>query len=178
MRLAWGQSLSCGRDCVFVVRLVTTVHLGRGDLGCVRLCHWQYVCHLYLVNLFFWWGTYRDDMFYGIIYSYCIKKRTLKAKRNLKVDSNWKWYLENPIDFNAPWFLRPILKFWVPTLFRMLMEFSTTLISTVSPYLASITLKFWSQEVTPFSSNQKFQPQMINFRDHNSWVASWIEAYG
>jgi hypothetical protein len=32
MRLAWGQSLSCGRGCVFVVWLATTAHPEHGDL--------------------------------------------------------------------------------------------------------------------------------------------------
>jgi hypothetical protein len=33
MWFAWGQSLSCRRGCVSVMRLATIVHLGRGDLG-------------------------------------------------------------------------------------------------------------------------------------------------
>jgi hypothetical protein len=32
-RFNWGQSLSCGRGYVSIVRLVTTTHLGRGDIG-------------------------------------------------------------------------------------------------------------------------------------------------
>jgi hypothetical protein len=35
MRFTYGQFLSCGRGCVSIVQLVTTAHLGRGDLGMV-----------------------------------------------------------------------------------------------------------------------------------------------
>jgi hypothetical protein len=61
MRFAWGQSLSCGRGCMSIVWLVTTVHLGRVDLrmscGCFlktwRTCAtWGIsgdVCHMYIV---------------------------------------------------------------------------------------------------------------------------------
>jgi hypothetical protein len=53
------------------------------------LCHWLFICHLYLMSLFFWWGTYRANMLPVIIHSYCIKKQTLKNKRNFKkIDSD------------------------------------------------------------------------------------------
>jgi hypothetical protein len=65
------------------------------------VCHaTDYVCHLYLVSFFFWWGTYRADMLHDIIHSCCIKKRTLKTERNLNIDINSMSYLENPINFD------------------------------------------------------------------------------
>jgi hypothetical protein len=107
-------------------------------------------------ELFFWWGTYRADMLHDIIHSYFIKKRILKIKRNLKIDSNSKPYLENPINFSASWFPCLISKFWVSPLFRKLMGFPTTSIFRVSSDLALIKPKSQSQEVTSFSSNRKF----------------------
>jgi hypothetical protein len=80
-------------------------------------------------------------MLLGIIHSFCIEKRILKTKRNLKIDSESRSNLENPINFDPLWFLHPILKFGVPTLFRKLVEFSDFDIKSFLD-LASILLKF------------------------------------
>jgi hypothetical protein len=118
----------------------------------------------------------RTTFCHDIIHSYCIKKRTLKTKKNLKFDSNSKSYLENPINFNPSWFLRLVSKFYVSTLFRKLMEFPTTPIFRVTTDLASIKLKFQSWQITSFGSNQNFQQPPTAFRDHNSWIVSPIVA--
>jgi hypothetical protein len=89
-------------------------------------------------------------MLYDIIHSYCIKKRTLKTKRNFKIDFDLKSYLENPSIFNTSLFLRPVSKLWVSTLIRKLTKLPTTLLIRVSSDLASIKPKSWSQEVISF----------------------------
>jgi hypothetical protein len=137
-------------------------------------CHQLHVRHSYLAPFFFLRGTYRARMLHGIIHSYCIKNLILKTKINLKINFNLKSYLENSSQFNPSWSLRPVLKFWVSTLFRKLMEFPTTSIFRVPSDLASIKLKFRSQQMTSFGSNQKFQQPPASFRDHNSWNVSLI----
>jgi hypothetical protein len=77
------------------------------------------------------------NMLHDIIHSYCIKEQTMKIKRNLKIDSNSKSYLENSINFNASWFLRLLSKFRVSPLFIKLIEVPTTSIFIVSFGLAS-----------------------------------------
>jgi hypothetical protein len=140
-------------------------------------CHWLCVRHLYLAKkLFYWWGTYRTDMLHGIILSYCIKKQILKIKRNLKIDSNSKPYLEKPINYNASWFLRMISKFWVSPLFRKLMEFPMSLIFRVPP--------IWLQlSPNPKVENLCHSVQIRNSsstptcRDHNFWTIGRMRVY-
>jgi hypothetical protein len=55
--------------------------------------------------------TDRTAFYSGILHSYCIKKRTLKTKRNLKTDSNSKSYLKNLINFKPSWLLHPVSRF-------------------------------------------------------------------
>jgi hypothetical protein len=105
----------------------------------------DYTYAIYILQPFFWRGTYRADILHGIVHSYCIKNIILKTKRNLKIDSNSKSYLENLSNFKPSWSIHLISKFWVVTLFRKLMEVSTALIFRVFLDFASIKLKFWSQ---------------------------------
>jgi hypothetical protein len=63
----------------------------------------------------------------------------LENQKKLKIDSNSKSYLENPINFNTSWFLCSVSKFWVPTLFRKLMEFPTTSIFRISTDLLQLS---------------------------------------
>jgi hypothetical protein len=141
------------------------------------LCHRLYICHIYFATFFFWRGTYRADMLHGIVHSYCIKNLFLKTKRNLKIDSNSKSYLENLSNFKPSWSIHLISQFWVFTLFRNLMEVCTASIFRVFLDFASIKLKFRSQQSTSFSSNKKFQQPPTIFRDHNSWIVSPIVAH-
>jgi hypothetical protein len=103
---------------------------------------------------YIWWAfllvrTDRTACCHGIVHSHCIKKRTLKTKRNLKIDSNSNSYLDNPINFDPSWFLRLVSKFWVSTIFGNLMEFPMTSIFRVSPDLTSIKPKSHSRSVSP-----------------------------
>jgi hypothetical protein len=144
-------------------------------MGMSAICHRLYVRHLYLASFLFWWGAYSADMLHGIIHSYCIRKLMLKTKRNLKINSNSKSYLENPSNLNPLCFLHPVSKFWVFSLPRKHMEFPMTSILRAPSNLAPIKLKFWSRQMAWFCSNQDFQQPPTTFKGHNSSTAYRIE---
>jgi hypothetical protein len=102
------------------------------------------------------------------------RSESWKQKKNLKIDSDSKSYLENHSNFNTLWFLHPVSKFWVSTLFRKLTKFPTTSIFRVPSNIASIKLKFRSRQITSFGSNLNFQQPPTTFRDHNSWIVDSI----
>jgi hypothetical protein len=100
---------------------------------------------------------YRADMLHSIIHSYCIKKRTLKIKRNLKKSTPIQSHILRILPTST--LHGPFVRYWNSEFSLSLESLCNSLwlqYSEFPPDLASIKLKFQSQEIMSFGQIEIF----------------------